>query len=297
MSSTEVEVRATAAEAKRAAERGAKSRKIAGISVSYLILIIGCCIAIFPFLYIVSLSFKESTSLVSYPPKWIPDPFYFGNYTFLLGETSYIRWAFNTFAFAGSVTALKIFFDSIAGYTFAKMDFPGKEILFTFVLATLMIPFAATLIPAFLIVKNLGMVNTYWGLILPPLASPIGIFMMRQFIESLPKDLENAARLDGCSEFYIYLRIILPNCKPALAVLGIFVFMTQWTNFIWPLVVAKADEMRVLTVGLASLKGQWVTNWGVIAAGSVMLMIPIAIVFIFFQRWFIAGSMAGALKE
>jgi ABC-type glycerol-3-phosphate transport system permease component len=260
-------------------------------------LIIGCCIALFPFLYIVSLSFKESTSLVTYPPQWIPKTLYLGNYQFLLSDTSYIRWGFNTVFFAGSVTLLKVFFDSIAGYTFAKMDFPGKELLFVFVLATLMIPFAATLIPAFLIVKNLGMVNTYWGLILPQLASPIGIFMMRQFIESLPKDLENAARLDGCSEFYIYLRIILPNIKPALAVLAIFIFMTQWTNFIWPLVVAKADDIRVLTVGLASLKGQWVTNWGVIAAGSVMLMIPIAIVFVFFQRWFIAGSMAGALKE
>lgn len=297
MGSSELEVRRAEAEASQAAARGYRAKRIAGISVTYLILIIGCVIAIFPFLYIVSLSFKESTSIITYPPQWIPDPFYLGNYQFLLGETSYIRWAFNTFFFAGSVTLLKLLFDSLAGYTFAKMDFPGKEVVFVFILATLMIPFAATLIPAFLIVKQFNLVNSYWGLILPPLASPIGIFMMRQFIESLPKDLENAARLDGCSEFYIYLRIILPNCKPALAVLGIFIFMTQWTNFIWPLVVAKAEEMRVLTVGLATLRGQWVTNWGVVAAGSVMLMIPIAIVFIFFQRWFIAGSMAGALKE
>ena len=198
MDSTEIEVRARQSAQNRAARRGHKTRKIAGISVSYLILIIGCFIAIFPFLYIVSLSFNESTSLITYPPKWIPDPFYFGNYTFLFTQTSYLRLAFNTFFFAGAVTLLKIFFDSIAGYTFAKMDFPGKELLFTFVLATLMIPFAATLIPAFLIVKQLSLVNTYCGLILPALASPIGIFMMRQFIESLPKDLENAARLDGC---------------------------------------------------------------------------------------------------
>ncbi len=268
-----------------------------GQLLTYLVLIIACVAALFPFLYIISLSFKQSTALVSYPPQWIPNPPYYGNYTLLLFGKPFLRWGFNTLFVASSITVVKLFFDSLSGYAFAKMDFPLKEPLFILILATLMIPFAATLIPTFLIVRNLQMQNSYWGLILPGLASPIGIFMMRQFIESLPNDLENAARLDGCSEFYIYWRIILPLVRPALAVLGIFIFMTQWQAFVWPLVITNTEDMRVLTVGLASLKGQWVTDWGLVAAGSVLIMLPVTLVFIFFQRYFIAASLAGALKE
>jgi ABC-type glycerol-3-phosphate transport system permease component len=267
------------------------------MTAAYLVLGIACVVAILPFLYILSLSFKQSTAMVTYPPQWIPNPPYYGNYSTLLFQKSFVRWGLNTFIVAGSVTLVKLFLDSLSGYAFAKMDFPFKEQIFVFLLSTLMIPFAATLIPSYLIVRGLGMHNTYWGLILPGLASPIGIFMMRQFIETLPNDLENAARLDGCSEFQIYRRIILPIIKPALAVLGIFTFMIQWQSFVWPLVIVTKDEMRVLTTGLASLKGQWVTDWGVIAAGSVMMMLPITLVFIFFQRYFIQASIAGALKE
>jgi len=268
-----------------------------GIAASYLILGIACVVAILPFLYILSLSFKQSTAMVTYPPQWIPNPPYYGNYITLLFQKPFVRWGLNTFIVAGTVTLIKLFLDSLSGYAFAKMEFPFKEQIFVFLLSTLMIPFAATLIPSYLIVRGLGMHNTYWGLILPGLASPIGIFMMRQFIETLPDDLENAARLDGCSEFQIYRQIILPIIKPALAVLGIFTFMMQWQSFVWPLVIVTKDEMRVLTTGLASLKGQWVTDWGVIAAGSVMMMLPITLVFIFFQRYFIQASIAGALKE
>lgn len=272
-------------------------RQRGGIIGAYIVLGLACVVAIFPFLYIVSLSFKQSTALVTYPPQWIPNPPYYGNYTTLLFQKPFLRWGFNTFVMAGSITLIKLFFDSLSGYAFAKMEFPFKEQIFLFILSTLMIPFAATLIPTYLIVRDLGFQNTYWGLILPGLASPIGIFMMRQFIESLPDDLENAARIDGCSEFYIYWRIILPLAKPALAVLGIFTFMIQWQSFVWPLVITTTDDMRVLTVGLASLKGQWVTDWGIVAAGSVLIMLPITLVFIFFQRYFIAASLAGALKE
>lgn len=272
-------------------------RSRVGHFLAYLVLGLACVAALFPFLYIISLSLKQSTALVTYPPQWIPNPPFWGNYTLLLLEKPFLRWGFNSLFVAGSITIIKLFFDSLAGYTFAKMDFPFKEPLFILILTTLMIPFAATLIPTFLIVRNLHLQNSYWGLILPGLASPIGIFMMRQFIESLPNDLENAARLDGCREFYIYWRIILPLVRPALAVLGIFIFMTQWQAFVWPLVITNTEDMRVLTVGLASLKGQWVTDWGLVAAGSVLIMLPVTLVFIFFQRYFIAASLAGALKE
>jgi len=177
------------------------------------------------------------------------------------------------------------------------MQFPGKDLLFLVILMTLMVPFAATLLPLFIIVRKLQMTNTYWGLILPSLANPIGIFMMRQFIETLPGDLENAARLDGCSEFQIYRRVILPLIRPGLVVLGVFLFMTQWTSYLWPLVIATKVNMYTLTVGVQSLRALFTINWGVLSAGAVLSMLPLVIVFLFLQRYFIAGSIAGALKE
>jgi multiple sugar transport system permease protein len=195
------------------------------------------------------------------------------------------------------VTIIKVIIDSMAGYAFAKMSFPGRDALFLIVLMTLMVPFAATLIPLFIFVRDLNLTNTYLGLILPALASPIGIFMMRQFIESLPSDLENAARLDGCSEFQIFRRVILPLMKPGLVVLGVFTFMTQWTGYLWPLVVNTREDMLTLTVGVQSLNSLFTVNWGVLSAGAVLSMLPLILVFVFLQRYFIAGSIAGALKE
>lgn len=298
MEATQVEQRSASVQASIEREaRANRLRRTVRTSLTYLVLGIACVIALFPFLYIISLSFKQSTALVTYPPQWIPDPLYYGNYFTLLFETPFLRWGFNTLLVASTVTVVKVFLDSLAGYTFAKMDFPFKEPLFILILATMMIPVAATLIPTFFIVRGLDLQNTYLGLILPGLANPIGIFMMRQFIESLPSDLENAARLDGCSEFDIYRRIIMPLIAPPLAVLGIFTFMLQWQSFVWPLVITSTSEMRVLTVGLATLKGQWVTDWGLVAAGSVLIMLPITLVFLLFQRYFIQASLAGALKE
>jgi ABC-type glycerol-3-phosphate transport system permease component len=209
----------------------------------------------------------------------------------------FVRWTLNSFIVASTVTIVKVVIDSMAGYAFAKMSFPGKDALFLVVLMTLMVPFAATLIPLFIIVRDLQLTNTYLGLILPALASPIGIFMMRQFIETLPNDLENAARLDGCSEFQIFRRVILPLVRPGLVVLGVFTFMTQWTSYLWPLVIGTKEEMFTLTVGVQSLRSLFTVNWGVLSAGAVLSMLPLVLVFLFLQRYFIAGSIAGALKE
>ena len=145
--------------------------------------------------------------------------------------------------------------------------------------------------------RDLKLTNTYLGLILPALANPIGIFMMRQFIESLPGELENAARLDGCSEWQIFTRVILPLMRPGLVVLGVFLFMNQWTSYLWPLVIGTKQEMFTLTVGVQSLRALFSVDWGVLSAGAVLSMLPLVLVFIFLQRYFIAGSIAGALKE
>ena len=265
--------------------------------MTYAVLIVACLIALVPFLYVISTSLKETRALFSYPPQWIPDDPTTINYRDLLNEHPFLRWTFNSFFVASVVTVIKVVFDSMAGYAFAKMRFAGRDALFLLVLLTLMIPFSATLIPLYIIVRELHMTNSYWGLILPPLASPIGIFMMRQFIESLPTDLENAARLDGCSEFQIYRRVILPLIKPGLVVLGVFTFMNQWTSYLWPLVVNTQEDMMTLTVGIQSLRSLFTVDWGILSAGAVLSMLPLVLVFIFLQRFFIAGSIAGALKE
>ena len=264
---------------------------------SYAILVVAGIVSVIPFLYVLSTSLKDNAALFSYPPEWIPSEPTLLNFQSLLQNYPYLRWTLNSLVVASAVTAVKVVIDSMAGYAFAKMTFPGKDILFLIVLMTLMVPFAATLIPLFLIVRGLGLTNSYLGLILPALASPIGIFMMRQFIESLPTDLENAARLDGCSEFQIFRTIILPLMKPGLVVLGVFTFMTQWTSYLWPLVINTREERLTLTVGVQSLRSLFTVDWGILSAGAVLSMLPLILVFLFLQRYFIAGSIAGALKE
>jgi ABC-type glycerol-3-phosphate transport system permease component len=276
---------------------GLLSAKSAYKVSTYAILIVAAVIALLPFGYVISTSFKSTMALFAYPPDWLPDEPTIDNYRNLLSRYPFWRWLLNSFIVAGSVTAIKLVIDSMAGYAFAKMRFPGKDALFLVVLISLMVPFASLLIPTFIIVRDLGLLNTYWGLILPGLASPIGVFMMRQFIESLPIDLENAARLDGCSEFQIYRRVILPLVRPGLVVLGVFTFMVQWTSYLWPLVVVTKPEMATLTVGARSLTSTFTQDWGLNSAAAVLSMLPMIFFFIFLQRYFIAGSIAGALKE
>jgi multiple sugar transport system permease protein len=266
-------------------------------ALSYLVIVIGCVVAVGPFFYLLSTSLKSTTVLFRYPPEWIPEEFFWGNYGHLLHDTQFPRWMLNTLLVAVAVTALKVLFDSMAGYAFAKMDFPGKNVLFVLIIATLMIPFSAILIPLYFLVRDFGMLNTYWALILPPLANPIGIFLMRSFVESLPGDLENAARLDGASEFRIYWTVILPLVKPGLVVLAVLTFLVQYTSFIWPLVAATGDDMKLVTVGMATQRGVNEVNYGLFSAGALMALVPITVFFIVLQRYFIAGSLAGALKQ
>ena len=266
-------------------------------AASYAVVVVAALVAVLPFFYIISTALKQSKFLFEYPPQWIPKPIFWGNFRHLLFKTPFPRWVLNTLVVSLSVTALKLLFDSMAGYAFAKMDFPGKEVLFVLVIATLMIPFAAILMPLYFIIRALGLLNTYWALILPPLANPIGIFMMRSFIESLPSDLENAARLDGTSEFGIFRMIILPLVRPAMVVLGIFTFNLQYTNFIWPLVATTSTKMFVVTVGLATQRGVMTIDYGLFSAGAFLAIIPVTIFFMLLQKQWISASLAGALKQ
>jgi ABC-type glycerol-3-phosphate transport system permease component len=285
-----------------AAARRHRALRILKAVVAYAVLTVFAVIALGPFVYLLSPSLRKSYELFSYPPEWIPQTLYWGNFGTILHETSYLRWGLNTLIVATAVTVITLAIDTLAGYAFARLRFPGRDGLFIVIVATLMIPTAVLIAPLYIMMSHLPAwtqsgINTYPALILPMVVSPLGVFMMRQFISTLPEGLVEAARLDGAGEWLIFRRIVLPLIKPAIVVLGIFTFMFQWVNFLWPLVITTTDDMRTLTVGSASLQGQFVTNWGVISAAAVMTMAPVIVIFLLFQRWFVQASMAGALKQ
>ncbi len=266
-------------------------------ATAYVLLIALSLVLIVPFYFVVATSLRNSTALFEYPPKLIPDPLYFGNFERLLFHSEFPHWMLNTLFVATTVAALKVFIDSLAGYAFAKIDFRGRNGLFILMIAMLMVPFGAILIPLYKIARDLGITNTYLALILPPLANPLGIFLMRQFIVGLPKDLENAARLDGVSEFGIYWRIILPLVKPGLVVLAVIVFTEQYVSFLWPLVSVSDKSLTVMTVGVAGMRSFGGTNYGLWSAAAVMALVPITLLFFPLQRQFLARSISGALKQ
>lgn len=254
-------------------------------------------ILVAPFYYVFLASLKDSTEIFSYPPKLLPVPPYLGNYRDLLLETGFPRWMFNTLFVATSVTVLKVFLDSMAGYALAKIEFTGKRVVFLLMIILLMVPIGALIVPLWSLVSFFGLTNTYLALILPPLANPLGAVLMRQFILGLPRDLENAARLDGLSEFAIYWRIVLPLIKPGLVVLAVIIFTDQFMSFTWPLIATTSDELQVLTVGIAALRAHGGANYGLWSASAVMSLVPLAIFFFLLQRQFLARSLAGALKQ
>ena len=220
--------------------RSRRRRRLRGLG-KHAFLIVVTFLLVAPFYYVVLASFKNSTEIFTYPPKLLPIPPFIGNYQKLLGDTGFLRWMFNTLFVASTVTLIKVFMDSMAGYALAKLQLTGKRAIFLAMLILLMVPLGALIVPLWALVNAMGLTNTYFALILPPLANPLGVFLMRQFILGLPKDLENAGRLDGLSEFGIYRRIILPLIKPGLVVLAVIIFTDQFMSFIWPLI---ADLQR-----------------------------------------------------
>jgi len=204
---------------------------------------------------------------------------------------------FNTLFVAASVTFIKVFMDSMAGYALAKIEMTGKKVIFLAMLILLMVPIGALIVPLWSLVSALGLTDTYLALILPPLANPLGAILMRQFILGLPRDLDNAARLDGLNDFAIYWRIVLPLIKPGLVVLAVIIFTDQFMSFIWPLIATTSDDLQLLTVGVAALRAHGGANYGLWSASAVMSLIPISIFFFVLQRQFLARSLAGALKQ
>ena len=225
-----------------------------------------------------------------------PEEFVWDNYKYILTELPFSLWFFNTILVAVLVTLGTVIIDALAAYAFAKKQFWGRDVLFGVMLATIMIPGALLLIPAFLITNWLGLLNSYGGLIIPALANVLGVFLLRQFMQTIPVELEHAARIDGCTDFGVFWRIIMPLSAPALATLSIVVFTSQWNNLVWPLVVLNNKKLYTLPLGLALLRGEFQVNYGITSAAAFLSVLPLIIVFLFLQRYFLEGLTVGAVK-
>jgi len=252
--------------------------------------------ALLPLFWMISTSFKEVRAAIKIPPEWIPADPTLINYERLFARAPAFRWFANSAIVAVAHTLSMLLFCSMAGYAFAKKEFPGKTAIFWTLLSTMMIPGMVLLVPLFLLVSKMGLMNNYGGLILPGLVGAFGVFLMKQFIGTLPNELLDAARIDGASEFGVYSRVILPLSKPALAVLGIFSFMGAWNDFLWPLLITQSKDMRTLAVGLATLQQESMTDFGLLMAGSTFAAVPMIIIFFAFQKHFLKGLTIGALK-
>jgi multiple sugar transport system permease protein len=260
-------------------------------------LIAGLVVTIMPFVWMVLSSFKLTRELRRYPTRWIPEDPTLENYRELFDRLDFPRYFLNSTIVAVAVTVGNLLLCSMVGYALAKLEFPGKRVLMAVMLATLMIPAFVTFMPLFVLVSNMNLNNTRWGLILPFLAWAFGGFLMRQYILGIPDELLDAARVDGAGEYRIFFRIVLPLCGPALATLGVLSFLTSWNNFLWPLVNASTEDMYTLPVALALFSiGQQESNVALQMAGAVIVVLPIIILFFAMQRYVIRGIATTGLK-
>jgi multiple sugar transport system permease protein len=255
----------------------------------HLLLIAGSVVMLVPFAWMLSTSLKEPGDVFLYPPQWIPDPVQWENYRETVTVMPFGRFYLNSIIQAVAVTALQLLTASLAAFAFARLRFRGRDALFLLYLATMMIPFPVTMIPNFIIMRYLNWIDTFRALILPPAFSAFSTFLLRQYFMSIPLEMDDAARVDGASSFRIWWQIILPLSGPALATLAIFTFLGQWNSFLWPLIVTNSEEMRTLPVGLAAFQGQYSVQWHLLMAGSVIAVLPVLVIYIAGQKWFVRG--------
>ncbi len=264
----------------------------------YVVLSLGAVLMALPFLWTVLSSLKNMGQTFAVPPKIIPDPFVWENYPESLQALPFGRAYFNSFYIAAVVVAVQLLTASMAGYAFAKLKFKGHNLLFVLFLATMMIPSQVTMIPLFVIMKNLGLLGSHMSLILPAaLFNAFGVFLMRQFIAALPDELEEAAIIDGAPVPVIFFKIVLPLVKPSLAAFGIFVFLGQWNNFLYPLIFLNKTESFTVPLLLNFFKGTYATDYPLLMAGTVISILPVLVVYMFFQKQIIQGIAVTGMKN
>lgn len=268
-----------------------------GHLIGTVITIIIAILVLGPFLWLLVSSFKTDAGVITYPPSFFPVEWTLRQYKFVSKSIPVFTMLKNTILFSGSVTLISVFFDSLAGYAFARMRFRGRKILFSIILMTMMVPFQIIMTPLYIEVYKMNLLNTYAGLILPRATSAFGIYMLCSFFEGLPKSLEESGRIDGMNEFRIYWSIMLPLCKPALVSLAIFHFMNNWNDLLYPLMLTSSAGKRTLSAGLAVLVGNKVIKYGPTLAATMISLTPLLILYIFCQKYFVEGIATTGAKE
>ena len=278
-------------------------KKIFSKTLIHTILIVTALLSVFPFIWLASTSFKGiNEDIFAYPPVIIPQDFTFTNYIDVWHRVNFVGYFLNSMVVAALTVLLNLILSSLAAYPLARMNFKGKKIVFFSILATIMIPFQAIMLPVYIITLKLHLVDSvnnfmgYIGLVMPFAVSAFGIFLMRQAFMKVPREVEEAAIVDGCNVFQMFLRVVIPMVKPTLAVLAVFTFIGSWGEFLWPSIMLTKDSMYTLPVGINNLQGMFSSNWRFIAAGSIIATIPIIIFFLAMQRYFISGENDGAVK-
>jgi multiple sugar transport system permease protein len=267
-----------------------------GTGWALAVAIAAALIIVFPLVWMLATSFKPEAEIITAQPGLFSKAVTGSNYTAAWSAIDFPRLLLNSVIFAGGVTILSLTFDSLTAYALARLDFPGKNVIFVLILVTLMLPFQVNLVPLFLELSKLHWVNTYEGLILPRATNAFGIFFLRQFFMAIPKELEDAARVDGASDFKIYRSIVLRMSIPALLTLGLFHFMYNWNDLLWPLIISTNSSMYTLSSGLALFLGQHVIEYGLIMAGSVLAIVPMIVAFLLIQRRFVESIATSGLR-
>ncbi len=262
----------------------------------YTLLILGALLALAPMLWMLSASVMPTGEASAYPPRFFPSTVTFAHYGELFTRLNLGRYLFNSAFIALMVTAISLVINSMAGYAFAKLRFRGRDRTFRLLSLGLVLPVQVAMLPLFLLMKNLHLINTYWGVIIPGMSSIFGIFLIRQYALSIPDDMLDAARIDGATELRIYWEVVVPGILPILATLAIWTFLATWNDFMWPLIVLSDESHYTLPVALANLSGEHVQDTELMMAGSVLTVIPVLAVFLFLQRYYIQGVMAGSVK-
>lgn len=272
--------------------KGLKIQKI----IFLAILALAALIYIGPFLFSLSISFNADKNVFDWPIKLFPETFTLDNYKNVWNELPFGKWLFNSVLVTLIQTVTNVFFSALAGFAFARLEFKGRKLIFGLLLSSLMIPGIILLVPKFIILNEFRMINSYAGLIIPGLVGVTNIFLMKQFFETIPKDLEQAALIDGCSYFRIFWQIFLPISKPALAAVAIYTFQGSWNEFLWPVIVTYTEDMYTLPLGMASLRTELLTDWPLLMAGTILISLPTLLIFIVFQRYFVQGVASSGLK-
>jgi ABC-type glycerol-3-phosphate transport system permease component len=278
-------------------DKKGRRRRLGGGDVAVLgLLSAGALVMVFPLYWMFATAVRPRKELFSGHFDLLPSQLVWSNFSEAWGKLPFTQFYINSFAIAIIAVVVTVFINLLCGYTFAKYKFWGRDVLFLLLISTLMIPIQVIMVPEFLIVSKLGWVNTYWGVLVPRAAEAFGIFMVRQFMVSIPDELIEAARLDGAGEFTIFRRVVLPLSWPVIAVLTIFTFMWRWNDFAWPLVVLQDRASYTVPLGLSLMKGQYYTDWTGLMGMSLVSIVPILLVFIFFQRYFIQGIASTGMK-